>query len=413
MRINNNIQLALNSIRSNKLRTILTVMIIAVGITSLVGILTAIDTILFSLNDNFNKMGANSLKVTPLFENIKRGGGHRSRKISENISYEQAMEFKEKFHFAGSKVAVSVNCTRDATASYQDEKTDPSIQLTGIDENYFSVNAHEIEAGRAFTNTEISEGISRVVIGDGLVSSLFGGKKDRAVGKLIKIDNNKYLVIGTLKKKGATSSSSNDNNVYIPLYRAKIYYGHPNSYYNINAGLPNAMLMDDAISSAIGVMRNVRGMKPGDDNDFEIKKSDGVLQELKDMTSKLRAGTILIALITLLGASIGLMNIMLVSVTERTKEIGIRKALGATKKNIRTQFLTEAVVICQIGGLLGIVFGILIGFLVAHLIDGSFIIPWLWMLVAFIASVMVGVGAGLFPAIKAAKLDPIEALRYE
>lgn len=412
MIFNNNIQLALSSIRNNKLRTVLTVMIIAVGITCLVGILTAIDTILFSLNDNFNKMGANTLKVTPLYETIKRGGGRRTKRISKNINYDQAMAFKENFHFGGSKVAISVNCKGGATASYRDEKSDPSIMLNGIDGNYLSVNAYEIDKGRAFTESEINEGANRIVIGSGLISSLFKGKAANAIGKTIKIDNNKYFVIGTLKEKGSTSNS-NDNNAFIPLLKAKIYYGHPKSYYRVNASLPNAMLMEDAISDAIGVMRNVRGIKPGDDNNFAIEKSDGVLKELKDMTSKLRAGTLAIALITLLGASIGLMNIMLVSVTERTKEIGIRKALGATSKNIRTQFLTEAIVICQIGGVLGIIFGILIGFLVAIVIDGSFIIPWLWMLVAFIACIVVGIGAGLFPAVKAAKLDPIEALRYE
>ena len=412
MILNTNIQLALSSIRNNKLRTVLTVMIIAVGITCLVGILTAIDTILFSLNDNFNKMGANSLKITPLFETIKRGGGHRTKRISENISFDQAMDFKERFHFAGAKVAVSVFCTRGGTASYKDKKSDPSIRLVGIDDNYFSINAYEIEKGRAFSSTEIAEGVNRVVIGSGLIKSLFSGKSERAIGEVIKIDNNKYLVIGTLKEKGSTAQS-NDNNAYIPLLKAKIYYGHPKSYYNLSTSLPNAMMMEEAISDATGVMRNVRGIKPGDENDFEIKKSDGILQELKDMTSKLRAGTVAIALITLLGASIGLMNIMLVSVTERTKEIGIRKALGATKNNIRTQFLTEAVVICQIGGVLGIIFGILIGFLVAFMIDGSFIIPWLWMLLAFVSCIIVGVVAGLLPAIKAARLDPIEALRYE
>lgn len=412
MILNNNIQLALTSILNNKLRTVLTVMIIAVGITCLVGILTAIDTILFSLNDNFNKMGANSMKITPLYETIKRGGGHRTKRISKNINYDQAVDFKGRFNYAGSKVALNVNCTRDATASYMDKKTDPSIKLNGIDENYLKVNALEIEEGRAFSSTEIKEGVNRIIIGNGLVNSLFNDKPETAIGKSIKVDNNKYLVIGTIKEKGSTSNS-NDNNAFIPLLKAKIYYGHSKSYYGINASLSNAMMMDEAISNAIGVMRNVRGIKPGDPNNFQIEKSDGVLKELKEMTSKLRIGTVAIAIITLLGASIGLMNIMLVSVTERTKEIGIRKALGATSKNIRTQFLTEAIVICQIGGVLGILFGILIGFGVAVVIKGSFVIPWIWMMVAFGACIVVGIGAGLFPAVKAARLDPIEALRHE
>lgn len=411
MIINNNIQLALGAIRNNMLRTILTVMIIAVGITCLVGILTAIDTILFSLNDNFNRMGANSIMIQPLHQTIRKGG-ERKTKTSQNISFEEARNFKKQFHSSGAKVSTSVYCGSGLTASLKDKKTDPSIRLLGIDEHFLKVNAYEIEYGRNFNQHEINEGVSKIVIGRGLIKSLFDGKGEKAVGKSIKIDNYKYFVIGTLKEKG-TTANSNDNNAYIPLLRAKVFYGHPKSYYRLNIILPNAILMEEAISDAIGVMRNVRGIKPGEDNDFEVRKSDGLLVQLKEMSSKLRIASIAIALITLLGAAIGLMNIMLVSVTERTKEIGIRKALGATRSNIRVQFLTEAVVICQIGGVLGVVFGIGIGFLVAYFIKGTFIIPWLWMLLAFVVCILVGILAGLIPAIKASKLDPIEALRYE
>jgi putative ABC transport system permease protein len=208
-------------------------------------------------------------------------------------------------------------------------------------------------------------------------------------------------------------NASNDRRVFIPLLNAKRYYGFADKNYTVMTAVKDPTTIEDAIASATGSMRNVRNLKAVEDNDFEIRKSDGILETLKDITTELRLGTIAIALMTLFGAAIGLMNIMLVSVTERTKEIGIRKALGATRFNIMFQFLMEAVVITILGGILGIILGIIVGFIVAVAIKGRFVVPFQWMLLGIIVCFVVGVLSGLYPALKASRLDPIDALRYE
>jgi len=242
---------------------------------------------------------------------------------------------------------------------------------------------------------------------------LFDEKPEKAVGNDVYINSNRYKIIGALKSKGSSSGGGNDRRVFIPLYNSKVLYGYADKPYNITVAVANPNEMDDAANHAIGTMRNVRKLKVSQQNDFEIRKSDGILNQLKEMTSTLRWSTVVIAMLTLLGASIGLMNIMLVSVTERTKEIGIRKAIGATRRNVMMQFLIEAIVICLMGGFVGIFLGILMGFGVSVMVEGRFFIPWNWMLLGFSVCIIVGLVSGLYPALKASKLDPIEALRYE
>ena len=214
-------------------------------------------------------------------------------------------------------------------------------------------------------------------------------------------------------KKGSGSGDSNDKRVLIPLINAKVIYGYSDKVYRINVVTNDVKMISQDIDQAIGTMRVVRKLKAFQENNFEIKKSDGILEKMKDMTSTLRLSTIVIAMLTLLGASIGLMNIMLVTVTERTREIGIRKALGATSNNILIQFLTEAVVICLIGGVIGIILGIALGLVVTLSMNGHFVIPWLWILLGITVCILVGIISGLYPSLKAAKLDPIASLRYE
>jgi len=395
------------------LRSVLTLLIIAVGITCLVGILTAIDSILFSMSDNFNKLGANSFNLRPVTESLRSNDRGRTQKMADPIIFEHAMDFKTQYNYGAAKVSVESFCVNNATLKYNDKKTNPTVRVIGIDENYMNTSAYEMAAGRNFTANEVFSTAAKTIIGSELVKTLFQDKPENAVGKDVYINSNRYKIIGALKSKGATSGGSNDQRVFIPIYNSKVLYGYANKSYNITVAVSHPNEMEDAINHAIGVMRNVRKLKVSEKNDFEVRKSDGILNQLKDMTSTLRWSTVVIAMLTLLGASIGLMNIMLVSVTERTKEIGIRKALGATRKNVLTQFLIEAIVICLMGGLVGVILGILMGFGVSVLVDGRFFIPWNWMFLGFSVCIIVGLVSGLYPALKASKLDPIEALRYE
>jgi putative ABC transport system permease protein len=406
-----NINIALRSIRSNLLRGILTMVIIAFGIMALVGILTAIDVAIYSLNSSFSGLGANSFNIAPKDDLGGSRGGRRS-KIGEPITFKQAMEFKDRADFQG-KVSASFNCTSRAAIKYGKEETSPTVRVMAIDENYLDVKAYEIEEGRPFTRREVLNGSNRALIGHDLVTKLFDGKGDRALDKSIAVGNLQFKVAGVLKKKGTSMNQSEDNVVLIPLLDGKRYYSTQNQTYEITVSVPDATKMEEAMSQSIGLFRNVRRLKAAEENDFEIFNSESLVSIIKDNTTTLRGAAGAIGLMTLLGAAIGLMNIMLVSVTERTREVGICKALGATKKNILWQFLTEAIVICQLGGLLGIIFGVAIGVGVAQVMGGIFVMPWKWIFAAIVVCMAVGLASGIYPAMKAARLDPIEALRHE
>lgn len=412
MNLAENIRQALRSVRSNMLRSILTLLIIAFGITALVGILTAIDSAIFSLSDNFSRLGANSFSVRPSGQGIKGNRGGRQEKNGESISFDDAMNFKERYSFPA-KVSVSLYCTRSATVKYGDEKTNPTVRMNAVDENYLDVKGAELSMGRNFTEIEARNGANKVIIGMDIVDKLFDKKPESALGKNLAIGNVKYKVVGIQKSKGSSMNQNEDNRVMIPLLTGKRYYGVSRTNYDLAIAVNNATDIDNGIALATGVLRNVRGLKASQANDFEIQKSGSLVEIIKENTVNLRAGAAAIGFITLLGAAIGLMNIMLVSVTERTREIGITKALGATRRNILIQFLTEAVVICQLGGIVGILFGTLIGVGVSYAMSGPFVMPWAWIIMAIIICMAVGLLSGLYPALKAARLDPIESLRYE
>ncbi|WP_080240896.1 ABC transporter permease [Spirosoma rigui] len=412
MNLIENIREGLRSIAGNRLRTILTSLIIAIGITSLVGILTAIDGLQNSINTSFEGLGANTFSIVARDDNFRRGG--RVRKQDEPIDYFDAVQFKRRFPY-GATISVSTVASGAAQAKFGSKKTNPNVQLIGGDPTYIAVKGYTVQSGRNLTQNDVDYGLNVAVLGSEVAGTLFE-QKINPINQVIRVAGNQFKVVGVLAKKGGFSGGGDDRVILIPLDKARALAGSQRQTFAITASVPSVSDQDEAIGEARGVMRQIRRDPLGQPDSFDIERADDLAKETENITGYLRIGGFGIGFITLLGAAIALLNIMLVSVTERTREIGIRKSLGATPQRIREQFLIEAIVICILGGLGGIVLGLGIGNLIATLVSqgkGGFVVPWAWMALGIVVCVAVGLFAGIYPAIRASKLDPIEALRYE
>ncbi|MEA1887966.1 MAG: ABC transporter permease [Bacteroidota bacterium] len=405
-----NLRVSLRAIGSNRVRAVLTMAIIAFGIMALVGILTAIDAIKGTLTSQFSMMGANTFAITSRGMTIVMGNTENRTKNYAYISYREAIEFKERFQ-EPAHVSVSVVASGMATVSYRSEETNPIIQLTGIDENYLRVGGYEVEKGRGFSPEEVKSARNVAIIGADVSRAIFRDDED-PIGKVINVGGCKLKVVGLLKAKGASILTS-DNVCFMPITTARHYFSRPRMDFTITV-MPYAQTdMEMMASEAEGVFRLVRGLDARDESDFNVTKSDAISDLLIENIQFVTIAATIIGLITLAGAAVGLMNIMLVSVTERTREIGVRKAMGAKASTVKNQFLYESVIIGQMGGILGIILGILIGNVISSALQSSFILPWKWIIGGVAVCFVVGVVSGYFPAVKAANVDPIEALRYE
>ena len=426
MTIQDSFVLAWRTVKSNKLRTGITVTIIAFGIMALIGIITAISAMNQSLKENFSFMGANAFVVRYKEMNARMGGpndgeefakskkGQKEKKsnLDKPIRIEEATYFKEHFGFNRAVVSISKRVGGNNEIHYKEKKTNPQILLMGGDENYLAVNGYSLTTGRNLNNVDISSGRNVCIIGSNVAAKLFPNKPEACIDKVILLQSKPYRVIGLLKSKGSSAMMRQDDIIISSLKNARQYQSS-NPSYALGVMVNNVAELEPAIGETTDQMRKARRLIPTESDNFVIDKSDKFAQMFIGFLAGVSGAAGAIGMITLIGAAIGLMNIMLVAVSERTREVGLIKALGGKKKDVRRQFLFESVCISILGAVIGIFLGILVGNLFSVILNTGFVIPWMWVFIGIGICSVVGLVAGIYPAMKAASLNPINALRYE
>ena len=421
MALADSFSLAYRTVRSNKLRTGITVTIIALGIMALIGIITAIDALNGSLRESFSTMGANGFTIA-YKERIRFGNDMevtkqtRGRKVKKSnldkpIQLHEAELFKSTFNYPGI-VSISLGGPGGNEVHYLNKKTNPNVNIRGGDEYFLQVNGFTINIGRNLNKIDIQTGRSVCLVGNDVATKLFGNTPEKAMDKIIRVGNVPYRVIGVLKSKGASSLLRADN-VIITTYNNVRRLQNASTSFAIGVTANDIQELPGAVETATANFRAIRKLNPTEEDNFVVEKSDKIAETFIGLLGSIQVSAGAIGLITLIGAAIGLMNIMLVSVNERTKEVGLIKAIGGKKKNIRQQFLFESTIISLLGAFFGIILGVLIGNVFAMFLGTGFVVPWLWVCIGIAICTLVGLGAGLWPAIKASRLNPIVALRYE
>jgi len=407
-----NVKIAFSSIRTQLLRTVLTVFIIAIGIWALVGILTVVSALENTLNSNFASMGSNTFNINQYEFTTRNRGGGEAEKINPIISYPEAKAYKDKYEYPLTRTSLSFVATSTAEVKFENEKSDPEITIVGVDEFFTTNSGIQITDGRNFNTFDITNNAYVCLVGSDFVNK--GLLKDiNPIDKILTVRGAKFKVIGVLKEQGSTFGNNEDLRILIPIQVARSIFSAPNINYTVSTMVDDKEMLEKAVDHATLTMRQIRKLNPVEENNFGISRSDDLVQRIADMTGVLSISAWVIGIITILGSSIALMNIMIVSVTERTREIGVRKSLGAKKSTIAWQFFVETLIIGQFGGILGIILGTLTGYFIALGLEFDFVIPWSAMMAAVITTFIVAVVSGSYPALKASKLDPIEALRYE
>lgn len=402
-------QMAIEAIRAHKLRSALTLLGVVVGVFSIIGVMTAIRVLQVNIEKEFSGMGANTFAVQKL-PGIYFGGDEGFEKFwrRKNITLQDARNLRDRATLALNIGIEDTFWAGEVVSEFA--KTPPNVRLIGGTPGSFPAKNMTVAEGRPLSESDVDGARDVCVLGDSLAKTLF--PYGPALGERIKFSGINYTVIGVLEGKGGTMGNQ-DNFAVIPISTGMNRYGRHWRSLSILVQAENQETYEDTLEQVRGIMRTIRKVRPGEPDDFEIFSNDTMIAQFRDFTLKVRAGVALVSSIALLAAGVGIMNIMLVSVTERTKEIGIRRAIGAKKRNIMTQFVMEAIVLCEVGGIIGVALGIAAGNAAAYFLKVPPEIPIDWTLFGLVICSVVGIIFGTYPAVKAANLDPIESLRYE
>jgi putative ABC transport system permease protein len=419
--------LAFRTIRGNKLRTGLTVSIIAFGIMALIGIITAIQAMNQKLTESFSTMGANGFTIRYKQRNIQFGQGgrnnsemklsqkgkrkERTSNLDKKITIQQAELFVDSFQFP-STIGIGISGGRNSIISYETRKTSPNIFLLGGDENYLALNGFAVEVGRNFNRLDIQSGRNVCLLGYDVANKLFKQGLQGSVNKVVRINSIPYRVLGVLESRGSSFGFSRDN-VVLTTYTNMQRNFNTGGSYNIAIQASDINQVPAAMGEAEGLFRSIRRLNTTEQSNFVLDRADSVAEKAVNSLGFLTISATVIGLITLIGAAIGLMNIMLVSVSERTREVGLIKAIGGKRRSVSRQFLLEAIIISILGAFFGIILGVAVGNLFSFVLKTGFVVPWNWVFYGIVICTGVGLAAGIYPARKAGKLNPIEALRYE